>query len=49
MTEQCVEEYRALGLSFRDIQKRVAGIVQSMADAAANAAAEKRGYYDGKH
>ena len=49
MTEQCVEEYRALGLSFRDIQKRVAGIVQSMADAAANAAAEKSGDYDGKH
>lgn len=49
MTEQCVEEYRALGLSFRDIQKRMTGIVQSMADAATNAAAEKRSYYDGKH
>lgn len=49
MTEQCVEEYRALGLSFRDIQKRVVGIVQSMADAAASAAAEKRSYCDGKH
>lgn len=49
MAEQCVEEYRALGLSFRDINKRIAGIVQSMADEAASAAAEKRSYYDGKH
>ena len=31
------------------LQKRIAGIVQSMADAAASAAAEKRSYYDGKH
>lgn len=49
MAEQCVEEYRALGLSFRDINKRIAGIVQTMADEAASAAAEKRSYYDGKH
>lgn len=49
MAEQCVKEYRALGLNFRDIQKRIIGIVQAMADDAASAAAEKRGYYNGKH
>ena len=49
MAEQCVHEYRAIGLSFRDINKRLAGIVQQMADEAANAADEKRSYYDGKH
>lgn len=48
MAEQCVHEYRALGLSFRDINKRIASIVQQMADEAASAA-DKRSYYDGKH
>ncbi|MEC4176338.1 GntR family transcriptional regulator [Adlercreutzia sp. R7] len=45
MAEQCVEEYRALGLSYRDIQRRLTDIVQAKADEAATVANEKRGYY----
>lgn len=48
MAEQCVEEYRALGLSYRDIQRRLTNIVQAKADEAASIANEKRGYYDDK-
>lgn len=49
LAEQCVEEYRACGLSFRDIQRRLTTIVQTKADQASAAADEKRDYYDGKH
>ncbi|WP_247645859.1 GntR family transcriptional regulator [Adlercreutzia caecimuris] len=49
MAEQCIGEYRALGLSFRDIRRRLDAVVTGMADAAAEAADEKRGYADGKH
>lgn len=45
MAEQCVEEYRALGLSYRDIQRRLTDIVQAKADEATTIANEKRGYY----
>ena len=40
MAEQCVQEYRALGLTYRDIQRRLANIVQDMADEAVAAANE---------
>lgn len=49
LAEQCIEEYRACGLSFRDIQRRLTGIVQAKSDEAAAVANEKREYYDGKH
>ena len=49
MAEQCVEEYRALGLTYRDIQRRLTDIVQTLADKAAVAADEKRDYYGKTH
>ena len=49
MAEQCVEEYRALGLTYRDIQRRLTDIVQTLADKAAAAADEKRDYYGKTH
>lgn len=49
MAEQCVEEYRALGLTHRDIQRRLTDIVQTLADKAAVAADEKRDYYGKTH
>lgn len=49
MAEQCVEEYRALGLTYRDIQRRLTDIVQAKADEAASIAEEKRGYYGKTH
>lgn len=49
LAEQCVEDYRALGLSFRDIRRRLEDIVQRKSDEASAASDEKRGYYDGKY
>lgn len=49
LAEQCVEDYRALGLSFRDIRRRLEDIVQRKSDEASAALDEKRGYYDGKY
>lgn len=49
LAEQCVEDYRALGLSFHDIRRRLEDIVQRKSDEASAASDEKRGYYDGKY
>ena len=42
--KDCIHQYRTLGLSFLDIQKRAVGIIQKMTADAAAAAQERMEY-----